>query len=655
MASNGILDIVYSKYHQLVHLDDGSYLMHTLYTENLDNMLWPTNTYNDDTLDIEALNLAVDNAWHTNNNNEVVRRFTDSTGQAFTMEPGDESYIIIRRADSSTAMFDMDKAGQAFNYSSTGSSGGDGFHIDINSFFLYPNYFKGVYVFNDSSNQGFEITQASTDYFTVERGNGETYFFKDPYVYANLDARAADGTLGAYNGTIDIAAMQPNIDSVIKMIDSSGAGFEVTTGSVNTTVITRDNGDQYMIDSANLILYSDPTVAGTGVPGEIDLDKLISTQLGVPGRFVYKFEDSSGQDFKLSYGSWTEMIATRADGTVIIFEPKYSIDYSATFDTYSTTGPSGGVSDGVIDIAALYNNTNLNVGSQTNIMSLYDSTGMGFKVTSAYDYLIITRDDGEVYMMRSSSAFRDQFDEWSVDGGFTGGDNDGRIDIAAIAKWQTTGNDNTWQYNGGASPCFVNGTRIETPKGMVAVEELKVGDKVRTKGNGMQNIQWIGSKKLSAFDLQCNEKLSPVRITAGALGNGLPRTDLLVSRQHRMYVRSDIAKRMFGETEVLVAAIALTKLPGIYVDFSVSNVEYFHIAFNNHEVIFAEGAPAESLYFGPDALQTLSKDAVEEIYTLFPHIKESILPLDSARFIPNLKQQNKLIERLSKNGKHAIC
>ena len=103
-------------------------------------------------------------------------------------------------------------------------------------------------------------------------------------------------------------------------------------------------------------------------------------------------------------------------------------------------------------------------------------------------------------------------------------------------------------------PCFTSGTQIETPNGPRAVETLSVGDEVLTLDHGPQHIRWIGTRHLSRDDLIAKHKLLPVRIKAGALGNGLPHRDLLVSPQHRMLVRSAIAVRMFDAKEVLVPA-----------------------------------------------------------------------------------------------------
>lgn len=198
--------------------------------------------------------------------------------------------------------------------------------------------------------------------------------------------------------------------------------------------------------------------------------------------------------------------------------------------------------------------------------------------------------------------------------------------------------------------CFTRGCAIETPNGPVHIEMLKVGDMVSTLP-GDRTVAWVGSRKIPAIGLAKNEKLYPVRISAGALGEDLPRRDMLVSRQHRMMISSKIAERMFGQTNVLVAAIRLTDLPGIFVDTSVHEVEYFHLLFEGHEVVFAEGAPSESLYLGEGSLRALHPEGLAEVLALFPDIQKTAQREKKAVAIPPVAQQRKLIERHVRNKK----
>ena len=150
--------------------------------------------------------------------------------------------------------------------------------------------------------------------------------------------------------------------------------------------------------------------------------------------------------------------------------------------------------------------------------------------------------------------------------------------------------------------CFCAGTLIRTPEGSTPIENLSEGDLVETHDNGAQEIKWIGTRRINFDKPEAqDEKLRPIRITAGALGSNLPARDLWVSRQHRMLISSKVSERMFGETAVLVPAIKLIELPGIFIDQDIETVEYFHLLFDRHEVIFAEGAPSESLFTGPEA------------------------------------------------------
>ncbi len=199
--------------------------------------------------------------------------------------------------------------------------------------------------------------------------------------------------------------------------------------------------------------------------------------------------------------------------------------------------------------------------------------------------------------------------------------------------------------------CLTKGTLISTPSGEQMIETLRPGDLILTQ-NGPKPLRWIGAKTITAADLATNEKLRPVRINAGAMGRGLPHKDMLVSRQHRMQVSSRIAERMFASSNVLISAIKLTALPDIDIDTQAEHVTYFHLLFDAHEVIFANGAPTESLFTGPEALRSVSAEAREEILTLFPELADNdhnnSIP---ACLIPDGKQQKRLLSRHLKNAK----
>ena len=120
-------------------------------------------------------------------------------------------------------------------------------------------------------------------------------------------------------------------------------------------------------------------------------------------------------------------------------------------------------------------------------------------------------------------------------------------------------------------------------------------------------------RQITQDELCQTPNLFPVRITKGALGAELPKRDLLVSHQHRMLVSSPIVNRMFNVPEVLIAAIRLIDLPGIFADTSVQSVCYYHLVFEQHQVIFAQDAPAESLFLAVEPLKTLPPEAVMEL------------------------------------------
>ncbi|WP_439103942.1 Hint domain-containing protein [Celeribacter marinus] len=201
--------------------------------------------------------------------------------------------------------------------------------------------------------------------------------------------------------------------------------------------------------------------------------------------------------------------------------------------------------------------------------------------------------------------------------------------------------------------CFASGTLIKTINGEIPVEELSVGTRVLTMDASFEPMRWIGSRHLTQSELAENPHLRPIRISAGSLGVNMPEHDLVVSPQHRILINSIVAERMFGEREVLVAAKQLLDHPGVEVDETATEVTYWHFLFENHQIVFSNGMPAESLFTGPEALRSISPAAREEISELFPHIVEvdsEVLPR-SARRIVKGRSVSKLVARVVQNRK----
>lgn len=221
-------------------------------------------------------------------------------------------------------------------------------------------------------------------------------------------------------------------------------------------------------------------------------------------------------------------------------------------------------------------------------------------------------------------------------------------------------NHNPWGYSPDDEPsvaysnlvvCFTNGTMIKTTRGSVAVEDLTVGDLVLTVDHGLQPIRWIGARSLDREMLDQNPNLRPIRIRAGSLGLNTPSQDLELSPQHRIMARSPIVQRMFGESEVLVAAKHLTNLPGIDVVEDCEGVTYFHLLFDRHEVIWSNGAQTESFYTGPQALKSVPQNARDEIFQLFPNLKDPDFYPEPARPFSKGRKVKNLTKRLISNKK----
>ena len=148
-----------------------------------------------------------------------------------------------------------------------------------------------------------------------------------------------------------------------------------------------------------------------------------------------------------------------------------------------------------------------------------------------------------------------------------------------------------WDGPGGSPHhCFLLGTRILTPFGEVAIEELTIGALVETL-NGPLPIKWIGRQRFGKDSPSWHWSVAPIRVARSAVGDENPRRDLYLSPSHSLFIDGFLIP-----VEWLVNGRSITL--AAMDDREV--IDYFHIELETHEVVFAEGAPAETLLVTSD-------------------------------------------------------
>lgn len=215
---------------------------------------------------------------------------------------------------------------------------------------------------------------------------------------------------------------------------------------------------------------------------------------------------------------------------------------------------------------------------------------------------------------------------------------DGTINLVNDADLETYSFTYTAEANGVSDtafvtvttiPCFVAGTLIDTPGGRMPVERLVAGDLILTLDDGAQPLRWIGRRVVKT-----DADFAPIRIAANTFGD---HDTLHVSPQHRILIRDERAELLFGEKEFLVAAKDLVDDHNVRRDTSEDTVEYVHLLFDKHQVVFSNGLASESFLPGPQTMQSFEPQTVNEICQIFPELD----PSTGAGYSPSARQSLK--------------
>lgn len=187
--------------------------------------------------------------------------------------------------------------------------------------------------------------------------------------------------------------------------------------------------------------------------------------------------------------------------------------------------------------------------------------------------------------------------------------------------------------------CFTENTLIQTPQGQIKVCDLKIGDSILTAEGQLTPILWIGVQKVSLRFSQNNERLLPITLTASSLGENIPNEDLTVSNDHAFLVDGILAT-----AGSLVNGSSIYRVPA--PELEDDRITYYHIETENHELILANNAPAETFI---DNVSRSTFDNFQEYIDLYSS-ERSMGELPMARAMSPRQLPNAIKEKLARQA-----
>jgi len=152
--------------------------------------------------------------------------------------------------------------------------------------------------------------------------------------------------------------------------------------------------------------------------------------------------------------------------------------------------------------------------------------------------------------------------------------------------------------------CFLRGTLVRTPGGEIPVEELTIGTLVDTL-RGPLPVKWIGRQRFEKTNPRWHRTVAPIRVAQFALSDQYPHRDLYLSPQHSLFMEGLLipVERLVNGKSIALAAVD-----------HLETIDYLHIELETHEIVFAEGAPAETLLITNDREQFPNFVEYERLY-----------------------------------------
>lgn len=168
------------------------------------------------------------------------------------------------------------------------------------------------------------------------------------------------------------------------------------------------------------------------------------------------------------------------------------------------------------------------------------------------------------------------------------------------------------------------GANLRTPCGPRRVENIRKGDLIVTRDNGLQPVRMVWKRSITAAEIAADPSLAPVMLKPRAIGPMMPQRDLSLGGAHRLLVPG---WRLLDVPETTSCLIPARDIAGVsdaaYVDRSADQVTYYNVVFDHHQVFCANGLPVESFLPSTTNMCALDRSVTDDITRMFPELLRS--------------------------------
>lgn len=168
------------------------------------------------------------------------------------------------------------------------------------------------------------------------------------------------------------------------------------------------------------------------------------------------------------------------------------------------------------------------------------------------------------------------------------------------------------------------GANLRTPCGDRRIENLRPGDLIVTRDDGLQPVRFVWSQTFSAAEVAADPSLAPLHFKPRAIGPMMPQRPLTVGGAHRVLVPGWRLENADDRTSFLVSARDLATVHDeSYSERLKGDITYYNVIFDRHQVFTANGLPVESFLPNPKTMSAMKSDVTDKITEIFPELLRS--------------------------------